>query len=202
VIVGRCLLIRGGGDEKEEQSAGDGKTEAEEMTEDKLKDGEFMLDPIGKEIMSVGRAQYSKIKPLMKGDYAVMDARGNVDNNEKYWVAKAVGYNAVEEMVKVWWHGHPGNKETSDAKENKWYKAEVKKPGSTKCVYIKPQKPPTPVSKAKRYVGWVHQSTIFYWNDNILTGKGQVRHAQLKRVEARLDLVCNNTPMDKDGRLM
>jgi hypothetical protein len=196
------LFTNEDGDEEKEQSAGDGKAEAEEKTDDELEDGEFMVDPIGKEIMSVGRAQYAKINPLVNGDYAVMDARGNPTDNERYWVAQVMGYNAVEKKVQVWWHGHSKNKNITDAAEKKWYTAKLSRSKKTKWFFVAPIKPPLPIPLSSRFTGWVHQNTIFYWNENILTDKGNVRVAQLKRVEARFDLVCTRTPRDKHGNLL
>jgi hypothetical protein len=154
-----------------------------DFNEEELKDGELFADRIGKEVMSVGRMQYTKLKPLKLGDMVVLYSVDKTDS-EEFYVGKAFAWNKdVEKKLTVWWHGYSGNAMTV-ANERKYYRGERVKDGTAQRFWVKPK---GNIPKDREWLEVMDQDALVYWQtDGFLNNDGKINYYALEKIKKRM----------------
>jgi hypothetical protein len=165
-------------------------TDSDTDSEEKLKDGELYADDIGKEVMTVGRVQYSKLKPLKLGNMIAVYAVDKQDRRE-FFVGKAFAWknDGGKKKLVIHWYGHMDN-HTLPAHERKYLKGETLPGGTEQEFWILPH------HKVKKDCEWteaIKQKSLVYWfDDTFLTKYGLINKHKLKRIQARVEYVKAN----------
>jgi hypothetical protein len=165
-------------------------TDSQTDSEEKLEDDELYADTIGKEVMTVGRVQYAKLKPLKLGNMIVVYAVDKKDPRE-FFVGKAFAWkkDGGNKKLVIHWHGHKGN-EKLQADERKYYAGERVKHGTEHEFWILPKHN---VKKNQEWTEVIEQSSLVYWSDSsFLTVKGLINKKKLPRILARVEYVKDN----------
>jgi hypothetical protein len=155
-----------------------------------LEDGELLVDQIGKEVMSVGRVQYTQLKPLKLG-YMVALYVNDPNSKEDFWIGRCIAWDkdGGENKLKVHWYGHTDNK-GKDEDDRLYFRGERKRNSSNHSVWVPHGKP---LAKGLEWVETQPQSSLLYWAEkSFVTVKGKVKYYPMKKIRARLDYVKNN----------
>jgi hypothetical protein len=170
-------------------SPDDDDTDSDSEAND-LKDDELVIDNIGKEVMSVGRVQYTQLKPLKIGYMVALYAHAK-PYLEDFWVARVVGWdkNGGKKKLQVHWYGYKDNKEKKE--DDRWYyRGERKKNSDKQETWVKPG---GALAKGREWVEMISHDALLYWvPTTFLTVKGKVKVAPMKKIRARVDYVKNN----------
>jgi hypothetical protein len=155
-----------------------------DCNENDLKAGELYADRIGKEVMSVGRQQYKKLKPLKIG-YMIAVYSEDMSDGEEFCVGRAFDWdkNGGEKKLKVWWYGYQTNKDNA-AEDRKYYRGERVKGGTDQDSWVSPK------GRMRKNGEWTEvtfQESLLYWvPDTFLNVTGKINQYALKRILARL----------------
>jgi hypothetical protein len=155
-----------------------------------LKDGELYVDQIGKEVMTVGRVQYSQLKPLKIGNMVVLYTK-KPGSQECFYVARVMAWknDGGKKKLNVHWYGHMDNKDKAAA-DRLYFRGERKKNSSEQGLWVRPTHR---LANNREWVEDQPQDSLLYWvEDTFLNVTGIINFYALRKILARVEWVKNN----------